>query len=58
MLEKIKKVSSVEDEEELVELIISYAQEKRFTLTNILDAVNKATKYMNDNAVLQSEDLT
>lgn len=50
-----KKLICKETEDELVEKIIRYAEEHGLTAGNIKEAVNRALKYMEDNAVLKKE---
>lgn len=51
-----KKLIAREDHEELVEIIIKFATEKGFTISNILEAIDDVKKCMEDNAVIEKED--
>lgn len=53
-----KRLVTVSEEKELTDLIISYAKQKKFTVSNIMGAVQKVREYMADNAVVVSEDCT
>lgn len=53
-----KRLVTVNEEKELTDLIISYAKQKKFTVSNIMGAVQKVREYMADNAVVVSEDCT
>lgn len=49
----MKHVITESVENQLVNLIIQYAEENRLTASNISEAVKKAGEYMRDNAVLE-----
>ena len=53
----MKRIILKEVENQLVNLIIQYAQENQLTISNIFEAVNKAEEYMKDNAVLEKAQL-
>lgn len=48
----IKRLTGVEEEKELVDIILDYASEHRFTKSNISEAVEKVMQYMDGNAIL------
>ena len=50
---KMKRIVRIKDEEALVKLILDFSREHQFTKTNILESVNKAMDYMDDNALLE-----
>lgn len=52
----IRRIVSQSEEMKLVETIIAFASQHKFTATNIMDAAHKAMTYMANNAVLNSED--
>lgn len=49
----MKRIVSIKDEETLVKLILDFSREHQFTKNNILETVNKAMDYMDDNALLE-----
>lgn len=51
-----KRLVTGREEKELTDLIISYAKRNKFTVSNIMGAVQKVREYMADNAVVVSED--
>lgn len=51
-----KKLVTMNEEKNLIELIIRYAKRHNFTVSNIMGAVQKVREYMANNAVVISED--
>lgn len=53
-----KRLVTMNEEKRLIELIISYAKQHNFTVSNIMEVVQKVREYMANNAVVVSEDCT
>ncbi len=51
-----KMIATEEVSDGLAEIIISYAQKHKMTISNIEESVNKVEGYMRDNAVLTEGD--
>lgn len=52
----IKMITTKEVSDGLAEIIISYAQKHKMTISNIGESVDKVEAYMRDNAVLLEGD--
>ena len=52
----IKMVATEEVSHGLAEIIISYAQKHKMTISNIRESVDKAEDYMRDNSILMEGD--
>lgn len=50
-----KKIMSLDDNEEFVAMVLSFAERKSMTISNIKDAIQEAVAYMEDNAILSAD---
>lgn len=54
-MNRMVKMMTVEDEQQFIELVIDFAQERSMTVSNITGAIEKVVAHMNDNATLGKE---
>ena len=50
-----KKMMSLDDNEEFVAMVLSFAERKSMTISNIKDAIQEVVAYMEDNATLNTD---
>lgn len=55
-MESTKRVMTINDEQEFIELVIAFAEKKSMTISNITDSIQKVIAHMNNNAILENRD--
>lgn len=50
-----KKLMALNDNEEFIAMVISFAEKRSMTISNIKDAIQEAIIYMEDNAILNTD---